>query len=301
MGPTRQDEGPCEVSELGLIFAVASALAANVAILCKHRGATMAPTVRFTRPLESAVALFRSKWWLIGFAVAAVAWGFHVIAMALAPLSMVQVVTAGGLALLALPAQRFFGIRLGRREWAGLVLSAAGLAWLAITSEAAEAHSAYSLAALLAFEGALVVAGGVLLHRGSNDVDHVKSGVMLGVAAGILVGVGNVSTKVLTGGFASDGLLGLVSPWSVVTVCAGVLAFFALARGLQIGPPIQVIALSSIAANVTAIAGGILVFGDPIGADALGIIARAAAFAAVIAAAVLIPAPRTSQGTPAAA
>ena len=289
------------MSELGIIFAVASALAANVAILCKHRGAGLAPTVRFTHPLRSAVALFRSKWWLIGFAIAAVAWGFHVIAMALAPLSMVQVVTAGGLALLALPAQRYFGIRLGRREWAGLLLSAAGLAWLAVTAEASEAHSTYSLAALLAFEGALVVVGGMLLHKGSNAVDHARSGVVFGVAAGILVGVGNVSTKVLTGSFADHGVLGLISPWSLVTICAGVLAFFALARGLQIGPPIQVIALSSIAANITAIAGGILVFGDPIGADALGIIARAAAFAAVITAAVLIPAPRTSQGTPAVA
>jgi len=123
------------VSELGIIFAVASALTANVAVLCKHRGATMAPTILFTRPLESAINLFRSKWWLIGFAVAAVAWGFHVVAMALAPLSMVQVVTAGGLALLALPAQRFFGIRLGRREWAGRIpfgpyLAAGAVIWL---------------------------------------------------------------------------------------------------------------------------------------------------------------------------
>src|SRR5687767_11499110 len=178
-GP-RTDEGLRGVSELGLIFAIASALAANVAILCKHRGATRAPTVRFTHPLQSAIALFRSKWWLIGFAVAAVAWGFHVIAMALAPLSMVQVVTAGGLALLALPAQRYFGIRLGRREWAGLCLSAFGLAWLAVTAEATEVHSAYSLAALLGFEGALVGIGAALLHRGSNGADHVRSGVMLG-------------------------------------------------------------------------------------------------------------------------
>jgi len=287
------------VSELGIIFAVASALAANVAVLCKHRGATNAPTVRFTHPLRSAIALFRSKWWLIGFAVAAIAWGFHVLAMALAPLSMVQVVTAGGLALLALPAQRLFGIRLRRREWAGLCLSAFGLAWLAITAEATEVHSAYSFAALLAFEGALVGVGALLLHRGSSGRDHVRSGIMLGVAAGIMMGVGNVSTKALTGGVAGDGMLALLSPWSVLTVCAGVMAFFALARGLQIGPPIQVIALSSIAANVTAIAGGILVYGDPIGADALGIIARAAAFAAVIAAAVLIPAPRTPERIPA--
>jgi len=81
-----------------------------------------------------------------------------------------------------------------------------------------------------------------------------------------------------------------------------VLAFFALARGLQIGPPIQVIALSSIAGNVTAIAGGVLVFGDPIGGDALGIILRVAAFCAVIAAATLMPTPEPpAQRSPAAA
>lgn len=280
------------MSEVGLIFAIASAIGTNIAFLCKHRGANRAPVVRFSRPLASASSLFRSPWWLAGFAVAAVAWGFHVAAMALAPLSMVQAVTAGGLALLALPATLFFGIRLGRREWAGLALSAFGLAWLAVTAETSGAHSAYSFATLLAFEGGLVAIGAVLLHTGARGVASERSGVVLGVAAGILIGVGNVSTKALTGGVDADGLLALASPWSAVTILAGVLAFFALARGLQIGPPIQVIALSSIAANVAAIAGGVLVFGDQVGADALGIIARSLAFAAVIAAAAIIPAVR---------
>ena len=52
--------------------------------------------------------------------------------------------------------------------------------------------------------------------------------------------------------------------------------------------------VSSVAANCAAIVGGVLVFGDPVGSDALGVIARSAAFAAVIAAAALIPAPRPS-------
>lgn len=288
------------MSEVGIIFAIASAVGCNVAYLCKHKGANNAPTVRFSHPLQSGIALFRSRWWLIGFAIAAVAWGCHVVAMALAPLSMVQAVTAGGLALLAIPATLLFGIRLGAREWSGLALSGVGLAVLAVTAQASEAHSAYSFAALLAFEGALVAVGAALLHTGHRGGVNERSGVMFGVAAGILVGVGNVATKALTGGVASDGLLGLLSPWSALTIGVGFLAFFATARGLQIGPPIQVIALSSIAANVTAIAGGVLVFGDPIGADALGIIARVAAFCAVIAAAALLPAPRT-QPAPVAA
>ena len=57
------------------------------------------------RPLRSAAGPVRSKWWTIGFAIAFVAWGLHVAALALAPLSLVQAVIAGGIALLAIPAR----------------------------------------------------------------------------------------------------------------------------------------------------------------------------------------------------
>lgn len=280
--------------ELGIILALVAALAANIAFLCKHRGANEAPAVRFSHPLGSAIALFRSRWWALGWLAGAVAWLFHVAAMAVAPLSLVQAVMAGGLALLALPAQAWFRISLGWREWAGLALSAGGLALLAITADTSHAHSAYSLAGMIVFEGAAVALGIALLLHGSRAAARDHNGVMLAVAAGVMIGVGNVAIKALSGTVPSDALA-LVSPWTLVAVGAGLAAFLALARGLQLGAAIQVIALSSIAANVAAIAGGVLVFGDPVGSDALGIVARSAAFAAVIAAAVLLPAPRTPQ------
>jgi len=52
-----------------------------------------------------------------------------------------------------------------------------------------------------------------------------------------------------------------------------------------------VIAITSVAANLAAIIGGILVFGEPIGSGALGITARVLAFCFVIAGAALVPAP----------
>ena len=55
-----------------------------------------------------------------------------------------------------------------------------------------------------------------------------------------------------------------------MAIVAGVGAFFGLARGLQTGDAIPVIALTSVAANCASIAGGILVFGDPVGDDPLG-------------------------------
>jgi drug/metabolite transporter (DMT)-like permease len=269
-------------------------MGANVAFLCKHRGANEAPGVRFSHPLRSAAALFRSRWWTIGFVVAAVAWGFHVAAISIAPLSLVQVVIAGSLALLAIPAQLWFGISLGRREWAGLVLSAVGLAWLAITADTSHAHSTYTVAAMLAFEGGAIAIGAFLLLHGVRGPVQRHDGVLLGAAAGVLIGVTNVAIKALTGTVPSD-LLSILSPWTAIAIAGGVLAFFGLARGLQLGEAIQVIAISSIAANVAAILGGVLVFGDPVGGDALSIVARSVAFAAVIAAAALIPAPRAPQ------
>ena len=68
-------------------------------------------------------------------------------------------------------------------------------------------------------------------------------------------------------------------------------AFYASARGLQIGPGVEVIALTSVAANLTAIVGGILVFRDPIGTGTLEITGRMLAFCLVVAGAALIPAP----------
>jgi drug/metabolite transporter (DMT)-like permease len=278
--------------ELGILLALLCALGTNVAFLCKHRGAVAAPAVRFSHPLRSSVALFRSRWWAIGMGIAVVAWTLHVAALALAPLSTVQMVISGGLVLLAWPAERWFGFRLGRREWCGLGLSAAGLACLAVTADVggSSTHSSYSVVPMLAFEAGLLAVGTLMLLPGTAGRIAPQSGVLLGAAAGILIGVSDVALKALAGTVPSD-LLSILSPWTLSAIVASVLAFFAMARGLQLGDAIPVIALSSIAANCTAILGGVLVFGDPVGSGAVEVVARSLAFAAVIAAAALMPGP----------
>ena len=124
---------------LGLALALACALATNVAFLFKHRGAVLAPPVRARHPLRSAAGLFRSKWFAVGWVVAVGAWVLHVAALALAPLSIVQAVLSGGLVFLAVLAERYFGFHLGRRQWIGLLITAAGLAVIGLTSGATPA------------------------------------------------------------------------------------------------------------------------------------------------------------------
>jgi drug/metabolite transporter (DMT)-like permease len=277
---------------VGLLLALACAFATNLAFLWKQRGAVAAPDVNIRHPLKSAGSLFASKWWAIGMSVALVAWLFHVAALALAPLSLVQAVISGGLVFLAVLADRWFGFSLGKREWIGVGLTAAGLAFLGLTVEhgSSGSHSSYSISGMIAFEAAMITLGALLLL--SHRVERVRHrrGVMLGAAAGILFGVSDVSIKALTGTVPGDPL-SIISPWTMVAVTASIAAFYASARGLQIGEGLSVIALTSVAANVSAILGGIIVFGDPIGSNALEIILRSSAFALVIAAAGLMPAP----------
>lgn len=281
------------MAEIGILLALLCALGTNLAFLCKQRGAAAAPEVRFRHPLRSAVALFRSRWWAIGFSIAAGAWALHVAALAIAPLSLIQAVIAGGLVLLAFPAKRWFGHRLGRREWWGLGLAAGGLAFLALTVPDTEAHSRYSTPALIAFEAAAIAVGACLLAPGAASRVGAGRGVVLGAAAGLLVGVSDVAIKALAAPVLADPVA-LLSPWTGVALAASIGAFFALARGLQLAQGISVIALSSVTANCAAILGGIVVFGDPVGADLASGLARGAAFAAVVGAAALIPAPLRS-------
>jgi drug/metabolite transporter (DMT)-like permease len=283
--------------QLGILLSLLCALATNVGFLLKHRGACAAPDVSLKHPLASAAGLFRSKWFAIGMLVALVAWLFHVAALALAPLSLVQAIIAGGLVFLTVLAERWFGFTVGTRQWAGVGLTALGLVLLAATlPHHGGAHAGYSMAAMIAFESALLMLGTFLVLSKKLD-SHEHHGVMLGTAAGILFGVSDVAIKALTGSVGGAGVAGLVSPWLLTCILASVIAFYASARGLQKGEAVPVITLTSAAANVTAISGGILVFGDPMPSDPVGIVLQSFAFVLVIVAAALTPAPLRAART----
>jgi hypothetical protein len=144
---------------------------------------------------------------------------------------------------------------------------------------------------MIAIAGGLVGVGALLImgRRLGGPAQH--HGVMLGAAAGILFGVSDTAIKALTGLIGDGGLVGMLSPWMLTAVIASIVAFYASARGLQDGEAVPVIAVTGTAANVTGIAGGIVVFGDPLAADPVGVIVQVAAFVMVCVAAALTPAP----------
>jgi drug/metabolite transporter (DMT)-like permease len=277
---------------LGLALALASALATNVAFLLKQRGAVLAPSVHVRHPLRSAADLFSSRWFALGWAVAVGAWGLHVGALALVSLSVVQAVLASGLVFLAVLAERFFGFALGRRQWIGVIITTIGLAIIALAlGPRGDQAPHYALAALIAVECTVfALATGLIVISNYQGTLRARQGLFLGAASGALFGVSDIALKFLTHA-VGGGVLELISPWTFAALAASVVAFYASARGLQLGPGVEVIALTAVAANLTAIIGGILVFRDPIGTGPVAITGRLIAFALIVGGAALIPAP----------
>jgi drug/metabolite transporter (DMT)-like permease len=277
--------------QIGLVLAVATALASIVGFLYKHRGAVESPEVDWRRPVWSSLVLFRSRWYTLGILIAMAGWGLHVGALALAPISLVQATIAGGLVLLTVVADRFFDHRVTRREWIGVALAAAGLAFLAATldGDADSAHSSYDEATLTAFIAIVGTAGIVVAVFGREGP---RAGVLLGASAGLLWAASDTSIKALSDHLGDDGAAAIMfSPLAAVILAASLVGLLISARSLQVGPAVSVIAVTSVTANALTIAAGPLVFSEPFPDQTLGVVVRVLAFALVVSAAALTPPP----------
>jgi hypothetical protein len=281
--------------QIGLMLAVATALCSIVGFLYKHRGAVASPRVEWRRPVWSLLMLFRNRWYTLGVLIAVAGWGTHVGALALAPISLVQATIAGGLVMLTAVADRFFAHQVSRREWIGVGLAAAGLAFLAATLDggADSAHSGYEDATLTVFVG-LIAALGVGVAIAGRET--LRAGVLLGASAGLLWGASDTTIKALSGELGESSAAAIVlSPMAAVILFLSLFGALVSARSLQIGPVVPVIAVTSVAANVSTIAAGPIVFSEPLPDETAALVVRIIAFALVICAAALTPPPLEAE------
>jgi len=277
--------------QLGLVLALLTAFGSVVGFLYKFKGARQAPEVQLRRPIHSTIELFRSPVYSLGILIALISWGFHDGALALAPISLVQSVIAGGLVMLTVAADKLFGLPVTRRAWVGVALTALGLAFLAATmsGDTSSAHSRYDPGTLAIFLTIVGIAGLLCALR-------VNRPAWLAVSAGLLWAASDTSIKALSSHLASLGIGVLIQPLAVVVLVASLVGLLISARSLQLGDAVGMIALTSAAANLTTIAAGPIVFGEPWPSDRLGQVIRVLAFVLVIVAASLTPPPHSQGG-----
>src|SRR4051812_47508653 len=192
---------------VGIGLAGLSALTTNVGFLLRHRGAAAVEDVDPRHLVHSAVVLFRSKWWTLGFALAIVAYLLHASALTLVSLSAIQAVLAAGIVVMAAPAGRCVGPSGGPRAWGrvGAVYGRPGGArpgpaalagpGLPAGVEPGQRAPTCAPAAMMGFSAALTAAGLATLVIGWR----ARQGVLLAVATGLLLTVTHIAFKAASG------------------------------------------------------------------------------------------------------
>jgi hypothetical protein len=258
------------VIAVALLLALASAAALNWSYLVQHGEAAAMPALSLRRPLGSLLTLFSNRRWVVGFVTGIGGWVLYVAALALAPLSLVQAVAAGGIGLLALFVWRLTGVELLRREWLGVAVAVGGLVLLALSLGGGHDHGTrgdwVAIAGWLACSA--VVAALAVVAPG------LAPGAGLGAAAGLFYAAGDVGTKAAVGG---GGRLLFVP---VLLACHGA-AFVCLQLGFQRGSALATAGVATLLTNAVPILGGVLLFHERLPGGALGA-ARVLAFAAVV-------------------
>ncbi|HEX7310159.1 MAG TPA: hypothetical protein VF232_03180 [Gaiellaceae bacterium] len=264
---------------LALAITVVSACCLNVGYLLEHSVASKVPALSLRRPVASLRSLLGNRRWLEGFGAEAGGWILYVVALALAPLSLVQATAAGGIGILAVMVSRFTHVPLSRRERIGAGVSVVGLALLGVSLLGDHGEGSvrgYLWVGVWLIASAAAAGGCVwLLAR------VIGGGPAWGIAAGILFAAGDVSTKMAVSGGPKNiaFLVCLVVFYGVGTVL--------LQAGFQRGSALTAAGLATLFTNALPIAAGMSVFGEPLPAGWIGAI-RIAAFAAVVAGAVLL-------------
>jgi hypothetical protein len=261
----------------GLALALVSAGALNWGYFLQYQAASKLPALTLRRPLRSLWNLFRNPRWTAGFFLGIGGWVLYVAALALAPLSLVQAASAGGIGVLALLARTR-----ALRERIGVALSILGLVLLGVSlGGGAEAGGTGSIAATAMWLLCSVVVAALAAFPA---VGLLAPGAGLGAAAGILYAAGDVGTKAAVHG----GLRLAFVP--AVLACHG-LAFVSLQLGFQRGGPLATAGVATLLTNSLPIAAGIVLFAEPAG------LLRLASFVLVVAGAVLLAGTQTGAGS----
>ncbi len=257
---------------LGLLLALISAVAFNWSWVAQHTITSQLPALSVRRPRRSLALLFSQPRWLFAFVVGLVGWVFYIVAVKLAPLSLVQAVSAGGLALLAVFAQRASGEPLLRGEWVGVGLAVVGLLFLSasLAGGSAESGGGSWLAVSAWFLVSLLVAGLAI----GPIAPLLAPGAGFGLAAGLMYAAADVGTKAAVGGGSS--LLFIAPVW----IFHG-LAFTLIQLAFQRGRALATAGLSSFCTNALPIVGGILIFHESVPEGFLGVL-RIVAFVCVV-------------------
>jgi len=249
----------------------------NWAYTKEHEAAAAMPPLSPRRPFRSLGLLLGSRGWVIGFATETAGWLVYVAALRLAPLSLVQAVSASGIAVLALFSVHGHPGRLALRERLAVGIALIGLVLLSLSliGSRPSSHTPHAVGVVLWLGASAGAAAALIVVR-----IRLSRAATLGLAAGLLFADGDISAKLV-----SSGGIWLVALLSLIVCYAA--GTSVLQAAFQHGSALTAAGIATLVTNAVPIAAGFVLFSESLPPGARGGL-QIAAFASIVASAALL-------------
>ncbi|MCK4847832.1 MAG: EamA family transporter [Candidatus Heimdallarchaeota archaeon] len=193
-----------------IIIALSGTCALNIGFLLQKSDASNLPSIKSSNVLQTFLLVMKCRKWLLGTILTSTGWILFLIAISLAPLSVIAPLGNAGVLVLVVFAIIYLDEKLNFYEWIGLVIIIAGVILIPLfspplTAETLVFDSSFIIILTLVFIMSLLIIA-IIQKR----IAPTKSGAFLGIASGITAGLGAVYTKVLSLVFEEIFLLLLV-------------------------------------------------------------------------------------------
>jgi drug/metabolite transporter (DMT)-like permease len=268
----------------GAGLAVAAAMLATTAyhlgLILEKRALARLPPIDARHALRLLRILLTAPAWLAGFCLMLCGFGLQVVALTLAPVSVVQPILASGVVILLILSRVVLRERLGRLELACVLAVAAAIALIALSATGSAGHvgqrtSGAQLAAVAVTAILAAVGLGASALRPVRAGRHraPANGVSYAVSSGLLYGVATLAIKGLSGTLVHHGGLGRLalaiaaSPYPYVTVGCSAVGLLVFQTGLQRCRVSIVAPVSNITGSVFFIVAGTWLFGERLPSD----------------------------------
>ncbi len=272
---------------LGIVAAVGASCLYNTSIALQALEAREVPGEHSLR-VSLIGRLVRNRRWLGATALGLVGWPLEIVALLLAPLTVVQPCLASGLILLLWLGATRLGERPGRREWTAvtaIVLGVAGVAWAAPDRTTDHAGTA-AIALALALLAIPIAAPYVLRGRAA------AFGTLAVISAGCGYAWTAIASKLLTDELAAGAILVAVA-WLATAAASEGLALLSEMSALQRRAATHVAPTMFAVQVLVPVLLAPLIFGESWAATPLGGVALVAFMALAVAGTVLLAGSRS--------
>jgi drug/metabolite transporter (DMT)-like permease len=271
----------------GIVLTIVSAVLYNSGFVVEKQAVEAMPAIHARRTYHLVRTLVSSPRWVAGFTLLLLGLCFQVLALSLAPISVVQPLFLSGMVLLLVLSHIVLRERLSSSETAGVaaVLVAVVLIGLSLDKASDTVGVTNHLGRILVAGAPTAVLAGVVFALASRLPERAAP--LFGIAAGLVYGVASLGVKGVSTIVEQHGLAGSVtrvitSPDLYLFVVFSGLGLLMFQTGLQRCRVSVLAPVSNVLSSVYLVAVGTVIFGEHLPADPWRMGLRMGGFAGVV-------------------